>query len=204
VVSRLESLRQRYDQGGIAVKPSMSVSNVKLFLDGVISAPALTGAMLEPYDLPSETSANAAWKPSKNRGPKVYFAPPVLKALFIAVATAGFEPHLHADGDRAVREGLDAVAALRRALPGRDIRIGMAHDEIVGPADFPRFQQLNVVPFLSFQWEKRAPDTVDNLEKYLGVRDSNWSNRPHFSPTPVRVLPTAAIGRSILSMNGSL
>jgi predicted amidohydrolase YtcJ len=141
VVSRLESLRQRYDQGGIAVKPSMSVSNVKLFLDGVISAPALTGAMLEPYDLPSETSANAAWKPSKNRGPKVYFAPPVLKALFIAVATAGFEPHLHADGDRAVREGLDAVAALRRALPGRDIRIGMAHDETVDPADFRRFQK---------------------------------------------------------------
>ena len=57
---------------------------------------------------------------------------------------------------------------LRSALPGRDIRIGIAHDEIVDPADFPRFKQLNVIPVLSFQWEKRAPDTVDNLEKYLG------------------------------------
>jgi predicted amidohydrolase YtcJ len=84
------------------------------------------------------------------------------------VSRAGFEAHMHADGDRAVREGLDAVAALRSELPGRDIRIGIAHDEIVDPADFPRFKQLNVIPVLSFQWEKRAPDTVDNLEKYLG------------------------------------
>jgi hypothetical protein len=168
VVSRLMELRQRYDQGPVAVKPAMTVRNMKLFLDGVISAPALTGAMLEPYWLPSDTSPNAVWQPSKNSGPAVYFAAPVLKALLVAVSRAGFEAHMHADGDRAVREGLDAVAALRSELPSRDIRIGIAHDEIVDPADFPRFKQLNVIPVLSFQWEKRAPDTVDSLEKYLG------------------------------------
>jgi predicted amidohydrolase YtcJ len=167
-VDRLKILRRRYDQGVIVAKPAMTVRNVKLFLDGVISAPALTGAMLEPYWLPSDTSPNAAWRPSNNRGPDVYFGAPVLKALLIAVSRAGFETHMHADGDRAVREGLDAVAALRRESPGRDLRIGIAHDEIVDPADFPRFKQLNVIPVLSFQWEKRAPDTVDNLERYLG------------------------------------
>ena len=168
VVARLTKLRRRYDRGPVAVRAAMTVRNVKLFLDGVISAPALTGAMLEPYWLPSDASPNAVWQPGKNRGPAVYFAAPVLKPLLIALARAGFEPHMHADGDRAVREGLDAVAALRSELPGRDIRVGIAHDEIVDPADFPRFGQLNVIPVLSFQWEKRAPDTVDNLEKYLG------------------------------------
>jgi len=168
VVSRLITLRQRYDQGPVAVRPAMTVRNMKLFLDGVISAPALSGAMLEPYWLPSDTAPNAVWQPSQNRGPAVYFAAPALKALLIAVSRAGFEAHMHADGDRAVREGLDAVAALRSELPGHDIRIGIAHDEIVDPADFPRFKQLNVIPVLSFQWEKRAPDTVDNLEQYLG------------------------------------
>jgi predicted amidohydrolase YtcJ len=168
VVTRLMNLRHRYDQGAVAAEPAMTVRNAKLFLDGVISAPALTGAMLEPYWLPSDQSANTVWKPSNNRGPAVYFAAPLLKALLVAVSRAGFEAHMHADGDRAVREGLDAVAALRSELPGRDIRIGIAHDEIVDPADFPRFKQLNVIPVLSFQWEKRAPDTVDNLEKYLG------------------------------------
>jgi predicted amidohydrolase YtcJ len=168
VVSGLMKLRQRYGQSAVAVRPAMTVRNVKLFLDGVISAPALTGAMLEPYWLPADASPNAAWRPSKNRGPEVYFAAPVLKALLIAVSRAGFEPHMHADGDRAVREGLDAVAALRREFPGRDIRVGMAHDEIVDPDDFARFKALNVVPVLSFQWQKQAPDTVDNLEQYLG------------------------------------
>jgi predicted amidohydrolase YtcJ len=168
VVSRLLKLRRRHDQGPIAVRPAMTVRNVKLFLDGVINAPAFSGAMLEPYWLPSDSSPNAVWQPGQNRGPAVYFAAPELKALLIAVSRAGFETHMHADGDRAVREGLDAVAALRSELPGRDIRVAIAHDEIVDPADFPRFKQLNVIPVLSFQWEKRAPDTVDNLEKYLG------------------------------------
>ena len=167
VVSRLLQLRQRYDAGPVATRPAMSVRNMKLFLDGVISAPALTGAMLEPYWLP-DAAPNAGWWPSKNRGPAVYFAAPALEELLIAVSRAGFEAHMHADGDRAVRAGLDAVAALRSALPGADIRIGIAHDEIVDREDFPRFKQLNVIPVLSFQWEKRAPDTVENLEKYLG------------------------------------
>src|SRR5580692_418507 len=168
VVSRLITLRQRYDQGPVAVRPAMTVRNMKLFLDGVISAPALSGAMLEPYWLPSDTTPNAVWKPSQNRGPAVYFAAPLLKALLVAVSRAGFEAHMHADGDRAVREGLDAVAALRSELPGRDIRIGIAHDEIVDPADFPRYKQLNVIPVLSFQWEKQAPDTMEGARDYLG------------------------------------
>jgi predicted amidohydrolase YtcJ len=167
-IARLKKLRQRYDQGPVTLKAAMTVRNMKLFLDGVISAPALSGAMLEPYWLPLDVSPNAGWRPSQNRGPDVYFAAPLLKALLIAASRSGFEAHMHADGDRAVREGLDAVAALRRELPGRDIRVAIAHDEIVNSADFPRFGRLNVIPVLSFQWEKEAPDTVDNLEQYLG------------------------------------
>jgi hypothetical protein len=168
VVSRITKLRQRYDQGPIAVMPKLTVNNVKLFLDGVISAPALTGAMLEAYWLPSDATPHSVWRPSENRGPAVYFPALALKSLLIAVSRAGFEAHMHADGDRAVREGLDAVAALRSALPSRDIRIAMAHDEIVDPADYARFHALSVIPVLSFQWQKRAPDTIDNLEQYLG------------------------------------
>jgi hypothetical protein len=169
LVARLTKLRQLYDQGPVMVKAAMTVRNMKLFLDGVISAPALSGAMLEPYWLPSDTSPNAVWRPSQNRGPDVYFAAPLLKGLLIAASRAGFETHMHADGDRAVREGLDAVAALRRELPDRDIRVAIAHDEIVDSADFPRFGQLNVIPVLSFQWEKGAPDSVDSLGQYLGA-----------------------------------
>jgi hypothetical protein len=163
-----KSLAQRYDQGALAPDPALTVRNVKLFLDGVITAPALSGAMLTPYLSQQGAPANPHWAPSTNRGPDVYFPAPVLSQLLIEVAGAGLEPHMHADGDRAVREGLDGIGALRGRFPDRDIRAAIAHNEIVDPADFPRYKQLNVVPVLSFQWEKQAPDTMEGAREFLG------------------------------------
>ncbi len=167
-VASVKALAQRYDQGDIVPPPSLTVRNVKLFLDGVITAPASTGAMLMPYLSLQGAPSNPHWAPSKSRGPEVYFPAPILAALLIEVAGAGFEPHMHADGDRAVREGLDGIEALRRQFPGRDIRAAIAHNEIVDPADFPRYKQLNVIPVLSFQWGKQAPDTMEGAQEYLG------------------------------------
>jgi predicted amidohydrolase YtcJ len=167
-VAAVKALAQRYDQGAIEAVPALTVRNVKLFLDGVITAPASTGAMLTPYLSLQGAPAHPHWAPSKSRGPDVYFPAPILSALLIEVAGAGFEPHMHADGDRAVREGLDGVAAMRHRFPDRDIRAAIAHNEIVDPADFARYRQLNVIPVLSFQWEKQAPDTMEGAQEYLG------------------------------------
>jgi predicted amidohydrolase YtcJ len=167
-VAAVVALARRYDQGSVQAAPTVTVRNVKMFLDGVISAPALTGAMLEPYFDSQGTGPDRKWAPGKNRGPDVYFPAPVLKALIIAVAGAGFEPHMHADGDRAVHEGLDGIEALRARFPDKDIRAAIAHDEIVDPRDFGRYKQLDAIPVLSFQWEKQASDTVDNARDYMG------------------------------------
>src|SRR5208282_1120412 len=129
------------------------------------AGPAMSGAMLQPYFAPG---AGQSWAPGTNRGPEVYFPAPILQALLKSIVAAGFEPHMHADGDRAVREGLDGVQAVREAFPNKDVRCAIAHDEIVDPADFPRYRQLNVIPVLSFQWEKPASDTVDNARDYMG------------------------------------
>jgi len=167
-VQKVSALARRYDSGTPTPTPGIRVHNVKLFLDGVISAPALSGAMLEPYWGRPAGDGNGPWTPSTNRGPEVYFPAPILRALLIDIVAAGFEPHMHADGDRAVREGLDGIQALREQYPARDVRAAIAHDEIVDPADFSRFRQLNAIPVLSFQWEKPASDTVDNARDYLG------------------------------------
>ena len=164
----VKSLAHRYDQGKVVPAPALTVRNVKLFLDGVITAPASTGAMLTPYLSLQGAPGNPHWAPSASRGPDVYFPAPILSALLKDIAEAGFEPHMHADGDRAVREGLDGIGALRQQFPDRDIRAAIAHNEIVDPADFPRYQQLNVIPVLSFQWEKQAPDTMEGARDYLG------------------------------------
>ncbi len=167
-VRRVRALAARYDQGPIEPEPRITVRNVKLFLDGVIAAPALTGAMLEPYLAPPASGTTGPWVPGASRGPAVYFPAPVLREMLIATAAAGFDPHMHADGDRAVHEALDGIEALRRHFPGRDIRAAIAHDEIVDPKDFPRYRALDAIPVLSFQWEKPAPDTIEHAREYLG------------------------------------
>jgi predicted amidohydrolase YtcJ len=167
-VARVRELAHRYDEGAIAAEPHLTVRNVKLFLDGVIAAPACTGAMIAPYFVNQGGAAHPRWVPGANRGPDVYFPAPTLKAVILEAAAAGFEPHMHTDGDRAVREGLDAIETLRQRFPAQAIRAALAHDEIVDPADFPRYAGMGAIPVLSFQWGKRAPDTVDALQDYLG------------------------------------
>jgi predicted amidohydrolase YtcJ len=167
-IARVRRLAQRYDQGKAQPTPTLAVHNIKLYMDGIITAPALTGAMLEPYFVNRGTAAQPAWRPGEDRGPAVYFPPPALAAMLIEGARAHLEPHMHADGDRAVHAALDGIAALRREFPGSAIRAAIAHDEIVSPADFPRFGELEAIPVLSFQLEKRAPDTVEGELGYLG------------------------------------
>jgi predicted amidohydrolase YtcJ len=167
-IARARALADRYDQGAARPEPSMRVHNIKLFMDGVITAPTSTGAMLEPYFVNAGTKEQPHWVPGKDRGPDIYYPPQVLASLLDEAARVHLEPHMHADGDRAVRAALDGVASLRKKYPESAIRAAIAHDEIVNPADFPRYKELGAIPVLSFQWEKRAPDTVDGALEYLG------------------------------------
>jgi predicted amidohydrolase YtcJ len=166
-VARVVAFAKQYDEGATARAPGITVRNAKLFLDGVISAPAFTGAMREPYLTNDGTATNPHWVPGPSRGPAVYFAAQPLATILIGLGKAGIDPHMHADGDGAVHAGLDGIEALRKALPAADIRPAIAHDEIVDPADFPRYKLLNTIPVLSFQWEKRAGDTM-GLKDYFG------------------------------------
>jgi predicted amidohydrolase YtcJ len=167
-VASAHALAQQYDQGPLKPRAGLSVHNIKLFLDGVITAPAMTGNMMAPYLVNQGTAQQPHWVPGPSSGPAVYFQPATLKVLLPEAARLGLEPHFHADGDGAVHAALDATAMLRQQFPPSQIRVAIAHDEIVDPRDFLRYQALAAVPVLSFQWEKPAPDTVDGARDYLG------------------------------------
>lgn len=167
-VAELLKLQKRFDQGPTLAPPSMQVRHAKLFMDGVVAAPAFTGAMLDAYLVNQGTPGQPDWQAGPGKGPASYFSADLLKAMLGELVRARIDPHIHADGDRAVRESLDAIESLRATRAGKHARPVLAHDEIVAPGDYPRFAKLDVTPVLSFQWAKPAADTVGGLKDYLG------------------------------------
>ena len=167
-IAEVLAQQKSFDQGPMTVAPSLRVDTAKLFLDGVYSAPSFTGVMLEPYFDNVGTTDKPDWRPGKNLGPPPYFTQAQLDTTLVKLAAAGLDPHMHADGDGSVREGLNAIAAMRQAHPGDDIRPAIAHDEIVDPDDYHRYAELNALPVLSFQWEKPAVDLNAQAAAYLG------------------------------------
>jgi len=123
--------------------------------------------VLEPYRANAGTPENPRWVAGTSHGPAVYFPPKPLAEILVRLGRSGIDPHMHADGDGAVRAALDGVEAMRKEIGAADIRPAIAHDEIVSPADFLRFKTLGTMPVLSFQWEKPAGDTL-GLTNYFG------------------------------------
>ncbi len=159
-VARITAISTQYDGGKATAEPGIRVRNAKLFMDGVIAAPALTGTVLEPYRINAGTAEAPRWIPGPSKGPEPYFPAPALASILTGLARNGIEPHIHADGDGAVRAALDGYEAMRKALPGKDVRAAIAHNEIVAESDRQRYRALDVTPVLSMQWGKPAGDTL--------------------------------------------
>lgn len=167
VTHDIQGLAKRYDGGALAAAPAISVHHAKIMLDGVVQAPAQTAGLLQPYWENKGSDDHPDFRPGKHAG-EVYWKPDALKAMLAALAKIGINPHIHAIGDRSVREALDAIADMRQQPGGKSVRAGLAHVEVTDPADFKRFAKLDVVPVMSFQWAKPAPDSIDAAKAFLG------------------------------------
>jgi predicted amidohydrolase YtcJ len=153
-VSDLERLRRR-DWG-----PHVRATGAKIFADGVIESG--TAALLEPY-LP----------PLGGRG-ALGLAAEHFAALATALDRAGFQIHVHAMGDRAVRAALDALAVARRVNGARDSRHILAHVELFDPADIPRLRELGVIADFQPLWACADSYVRDLTEPVLGPARSRW------------------------------
>ncbi len=167
-IAHVKALAAQADTGAAAPAPGVFARVVKVFMDGVVNAPADTGALLMPYLQNIGTDAAPQWVQGTNLG-QLYYTPASLQALMLAAVDAGLDMHLHATGDRGVRTVLDAVQATRQARPGADFRPAIAHDETVAVADYGRFAALDVMATMSFQWAQRAPYSIGDTENHLGA-----------------------------------
>jgi predicted amidohydrolase YtcJ len=163
----IKQLADKYDQGKLGAVPGITVRNAKMFLDGVVQAPAMTASVLQPYNIKQGADVHAVWVPGTNSG-QLYFDQSVISPMLVELARVGIDPHMHTDGEGAVHVALNAVQVMRDVFPGKDIRPALAHNETIVPGDYVRFRELNATPVLSFQWGKPAPDTIDTVKDYIG------------------------------------
>jgi hypothetical protein len=110
----------------------------KIYADGVIEG--RTAAMIEPY----------LDRPGFRGEPN--FPALRLNALVGRLAAGGFHVHVHAIGDRAIRETLDAMEAAAPVRAGRDLRFQIAHAQLIRPEDVKRFRPLGVIANFQPLW----------------------------------------------------
>ncbi|CCH77073.1 conserved hypothetical protein [Nostocoides japonicum T1-X7] len=132
-------------------------TSVKIMVDGIVENG--TAAMLEPYCRHDLGDAPA--------GLSYVDAEPLAEAV-TRLDTEGFQVHMHAIGDRAVRSALDAVAAARAANGSNDHRHHIAHLQVVHPDDVPRFRELGVVVNCQTYWAQNEPQMAELNIPVLG------------------------------------
>ncbi|WP_314146061.1 amidohydrolase [uncultured Leifsonia sp.] len=132
----------------------VSASTVKIMQDGMIENH--TAAMLDDYsDAPGV------------RGDS--FLPPAQLATVVAELDArGFDVHMHAVGDRAVRECLDAVEHARSANGTTAGRHQIAHLDVVDAADIDRFAALDVTANAQLLWARTDTEIVERKLPMMG------------------------------------
>jgi predicted amidohydrolase YtcJ len=108
---------------------------VKIMQDGILEN--FTAAVLEPY-------LDGGGRPTGNRGIS-FVQPDLLERSVVRLDREGFQVHVHAIGERAVREALDAFEAARTVNGPTDARHHIAHIQVIHPDDLVRFARLGVV-----------------------------------------------------------
>ena len=119
--------------------PRVRTGFAKIFVDGI--PPTRTAALLEPY-LP-DPKHGAGFKG------ELQHSPADLDAALIRLDALGMTVKMHATGDAALRAGLDAIAAARKANGDSGLRHEIAHAELASPVDIARFAELGAIAELS-------------------------------------------------------
>ncbi|MBP5076668.1 amidohydrolase [Pseudomonas chlororaphis] len=146
----LEQVRQQFQ--GIA---NLTLPGVKIFADGVIEYPAQSAAMIDPYS-------------NSHKQGELLIDPEHFGELVSAIDQRGWLVHIHAIGDRAVRESLNGIAQARQ-----DRQSGIAHSithlQMVNPKEFARFKPLGVIASMQLLWASADDYTLDMIKPYVSA-----------------------------------
>ena len=152
------------ERRAVAGRSRFRATSVKIMQDGICENG--TAAMLAPY-------LDGHGHPTGSTGTS-FFGADELKAAVTAIDAEGFGVHVHAIGDRAVREALDAVAAARAANGPTPGRHHIAHIQVIHPDDLPRFRALGVAANCQPLWACNEPQMTELTVPFLGPERGGW------------------------------
>ena len=156
--------------------PLLTANTVKFFADGVVENE--TGALLAPYcsGLHDHPGGQKRSDSGELVGMQVWEGDSLADAAR-RVDELGLQIHIHAIGDAAVRQALDAIEFAIESNGPRDRRPVIAHVQLVDDADLERFAKLGVIPCMQPLWAQMdALMTVLTIPR-LGVERSDKQYR---------------------------
>lgn len=138
---------------------------IKIFLDGI--APSRTAYMLEPY-LPHDAF------PADFRGEPLHDSATLTEDV-INFDAQGLTVKMHAVGDGALRQGLDAIEAARAANGPSGLRHEISHAGIMHADDIGRFAELDAIPELAPILWYPVPGVVEAQTAAIGRERAEFS-----------------------------
>jgi predicted amidohydrolase YtcJ len=141
--------------------PNLTLPGIKVFADGVLEFPSQTASLTMPY---------------RNTGSpgELLFDSARFAELATAADKQGLIVHVHALGDRAVKEALNGIEAARKANGDSHLPHTLTHIQLADPEDFPRFRQLGVVAALQLFWANAGPETIELVKPYVDPELYRW------------------------------
>ena len=137
----------------------LTAKSVKFICDGALAAG--TAAILEPY-LDDPTS----------KGLLIWSDAEIIEAAKV-FDRQGFQLHIHAIGDAAVRQALDAIEAVIENNPSWDRRPVITHAQLIDSTDLPRFAALEVIANFQPLWTYLDPMNKELILPRLGEVRNN-------------------------------
>lgn len=157
-IAELVERRERFSRG------RFQATSVKIMQDGV--AENFTAGMTSPY-------LDSCGHVTDNSGLSMV-DPVALREYVTLLEQADFQVHVHAIGDRAVREALDAFEAARNANGPTDLRHHIAHIQVIHPDDVARFAALGVVANMQPLWATHEEQMDELTIPFIGPERTTW------------------------------
>jgi predicted amidohydrolase YtcJ len=159
-----EQVAELVDRRESLALPGFSPTSVKIMQDGV--AENFTAGMTSPY-------LDACGHETSNAGLSMV-DPAELRGYVTELDRLGFQVHVHAIGDRAVREALDSFEAARAANGPTGNRHHIAHIQLIHPDDLPRFAALGVAANMQPLWAMHEPQMDELTIPFVGPERAAW------------------------------